>query len=135
MVLLTAVVALSCGSTRPTGLGSVQTWRMYATNRSSMFEAVRSFAEKEDFKLLRFEEEAGRILGHKSLEDSVLQKSRVIMMAMAITQMDSVQCIIDARFNFANEVGEYSPHSQEILSAYYYRLFDYLGGLFKLTRL
>jgi hypothetical protein len=135
IVFLIAVLALSCGSTRPTALNKVQTWRIYATNMDSMFEAVRAFARKEDFKLLRFEEEAGRILGHKSLEDSVLKKSRVIMMAMAITQMDSVQCLIDARFNFANEVGEYTPHSQQILSAYYYRLFDYLGELFKLTRI
>ncbi len=135
IILLTAVVTMSCGSTRPTALNKVQTWQMYAADKSSMFEAVRSFAKKDDFKLLRFEEEAGRILGHKSLEDSVLKRSRVIMTAMAITQMDLVQCLVDVRFNFANEVGEYSPRSQQILSAYYYRFFDYLGDLFKLTRI
>jgi hypothetical protein len=108
---------------------------MYAAEKSAMFEAVRTFAEKEDFKLLRFEEEAGRILGHKPFEDSLLKKSRVIIMAMAITQTDSGQCVIDARFNFAKEVGEYTPHSQRILSEWYYRLFDYLGEIFKLTRI
>ena len=126
---------MGCGSTRSTELSKVQTWRMYAAEKSAMFEAVRTFTEKEDFKLIRFDEEAGRILGHKPFEDSVLKKSRVIIMAMAITQMDSGQSVIDARFNFAKEVGEYTAHSQQILSEWYYRLFDYLGTLFKLTRI
>jgi hypothetical protein len=134
VLLLVTIVALRCGTERPRSLSDVQTWRMYSADKSSIFEAINLFALRQDFKLIRFDEEAGRILGHTSLVDTVEHRSRVIMMAMAITQMDSIRCVVDARFNFANEQGRYNVRSEQILSAYYDRLFEYLGVQFKLNR-
>ncbi len=107
---------------------------MFDADKSSIFESIRLFAAKEGFKLLRFDEEAGRILGHTSIADTVELRSRVIMMAMAITQMDSVRCVVDARFNFANEKERADERSTRMLSAYYNRLFEHLSARFKLNQ-
>jgi hypothetical protein len=132
--LLVVIVGVGCGTGRPPSLSEVQTWRMFAANKSSIFESIRLFAAKEGFKLLRFDEEAGRILGHASVADTVEHRSRVIMMAMAVTQMDSVRCVVDARFNFANEKERNDAHSKRMLSAYYDLLFEHLSAQFNLSQ-
>ena len=70
--------------------------------------------------------QAGRILAHKWEVDSAVQKSRSIMMAMAITMLDSSRCLIDARFNFANEKEKYTPHDEQYLLRFYHLLFDHV---------
>jgi hypothetical protein len=128
------IVSVGCGTGRTASLSEVQTWRMFDADKSSIFESIRLFAAKEGFKLLRFDEEPGRILGHTSVADTVEHRSRVIMMAMAITQMDSVRCVVDARFNFANEKEHYDARSKRMLSAYYDSLFKHLSAQFKLNQ-
>lgn len=79
---------------------------------------------------MRYEQDAGRILARKTETDTAAMKDRLVMMAVAITQLDSVRCVIDARFNFANERGVYSRHDELIPQHYFTLLFDYLDSVF-----
>ena len=132
VLLLVVIVGVGCGAGRTATISEAQTWRMFDADKSLIFDSIRLFATKEEFKLLRFDEDAGRILGHTSVADTMEHRSRVIMMAMAITQMDSVRCVVDARFNFANEKEPSDVRSKRMLSVYYGRLFEHLSARFKL---
>ncbi len=80
---------------------------------------------------MRDDREAGRFLARRSEKDIVVERERVVMMAMAITQLDSVRCVIDARFSFANERGNSSQHDQQVLNRYFDLLFGFLDSQYR----
>lgn len=125
------VTVSSCSMSGVAALDRTQTWRIYRTSTGALFDAVHRFSQQEHFSLLRFEQEAGRILGEQTEQDTILKKQRVVLMAMAITQLDSVRCVIDARFNFANENRVYNVHDEQILIGYFRLLFGYLDTVFR----
>ncbi len=81
---------------------------------------------------MRFDDEAVRILARKGVIDTVDMRERLVLMAMAITKMDSTRCLVDVRVNFANEHHEYAKHDKLMIRHYFTLLFRYLDSVFLL---
>jgi hypothetical protein len=62
-------VALGCSFERTT-LQDINPTRIYKTTVPAFFDEVRLFSIKEGFRLERFEQESGRIIGHRNVSVS-----------------------------------------------------------------
>ncbi|HEY6952968.1 MAG TPA: hypothetical protein VI758_11205 [Bacteroidota bacterium] len=125
-IIVLAIALNSCSTTDVVSPDAGQTWRIYKTSPGTLFDAIHRFGNREHFAFLRLEQEAGRVLGEKTVRDTLSNSSRVVLMAMAITRLDSASYVIDVRFNYANERKKYSPQDEQALSGYLRSLFGFL---------
>jgi len=63
-------VALSCVSTERTSLQDINPTRIYKATVPALFDEVRLFSIHEGFRLERFEQESGRIIGYRNVSVS-----------------------------------------------------------------
>jgi hypothetical protein len=71
-ILLCLVLCGVCGcaTTERISLKDINPSRVYNTTVPALFDEVRLFGLQEGFRLERFEQESGRIIGHKSISVS-----------------------------------------------------------------
>ena len=130
-----AVVALfavflalpGCATGPQLTLEQVPTHSVIPSEKSSVMDAVRMFAIKEDFRITSFEEETGRIIGFRNVILSRQNETRRIIMHLTIVAAPGNQCELTARFVFGDSPVSRTKEEENILVGCYTSLFDHLG--------
>ncbi len=127
-------VGLSCASTERTRLRDINPTRIYAATVPAFFDQVRLFSIHEGFRLERFEQESGRIIGHKNLSVSSSEAGLVneavtnkrILMVLKIRPKTQREVSVLASFVYGDEQIVLTRSDEEELISCYTMLFRHL---------
>jgi hypothetical protein len=126
-LLLFSIVLIGCSSSERIPLSQVQTKRVYKVARPDVFEAVRFFAIREQFRLDSFEEETGRVIGHKVQTARRGEEAKTIIMNLRILEVESGVTEVNARFTYYIAQGVLKKDEEADLVDCYVMLFDVIA--------
>jgi hypothetical protein len=140
MILMTWVLTLgliSCAVPPQMTLSEIKTTRFYRADKPSLYDQVRVFCRKEEYRLERIEMESGTILGHKRMTvagdpgpASGTGATRQIIMHIRATPSAPGELETNVRFTFADYAGTLTKDDEGMLVSQYVALFDILDGAF-----
>jgi len=137
LFILLLCSALGCSMERIT-LQDINPSRTYKTTVPAFFDEVRLFSIHEGFRLERFEQESGRIIGHKNLTVSSSEAgmlpnaatSKRIVMILKIRPNAERETSVDASFVYGGEQIVLTRSDEEELVSCYKMLFKDLDEKF-----
>lgn len=124
-------IALSCASTERTRLQDINPTRIYKATVPAFFDEVRLFSIREGFRLERFEQESGRVIGYRNLivsssetgMASATATNRKIIMVLKIRPKAERETSVLASFVYGDEQLVLSRSDEEELISCYRILF------------
>jgi hypothetical protein len=122
-----ALVIAGCATGPQVTLDQIQPHHVVAGDKSSLMNAVRMFAMREQYKISSFEEETGRVVAFRNVSLSRQDESRRIIMHLSIVPGSGNSCELDARFAFGDSPGTLTKEEENILVGCYTALYDHLG--------
>ncbi|HTO93359.1 MAG TPA: hypothetical protein VMM80_03280 [Bacteroidota bacterium] len=129
-----AMLILSgCASSRQR-LEDVIPDRVYHRPFKEVFEAIRLYSLKEGFKLDRYGEDAGRVIGHKNTSSSsearqlssLSETATMVVMNLKMRRMGENETGITVNFAFENGHVVVSREEESILLDCYNTFFDFM---------
>ena len=138
LAIVLLCIALSCATER-TSLQDINPTRIYKTTVPALFDEVRLFSIQEGFRLERFEQESGRVIGYRNLAvsssetglASAAATNRKIIMVLKIRPKAERETSVLASFVYGDEQLVLSrSDEQELISCYralFRRLDENLG--------
>lgn len=116
-----------CASTTESvSLKDVTTQRVYAVDRTRIFDAMRMFCLKYDFTLKGIEPETGRVRGLKKMETLREDETRTILMLIYVIKLPDGQSRVEAKFVYDKIQGTPTRQEESQLVDCYTSLFNYL---------
>jgi hypothetical protein len=126
-LVLFSIALVGCSSTESIPLKDVQPKRVFKIDRPTVFESVKFFAIRELFRLDSFEEETGRVIGHKVLEVRRGDEPRTIIMNIRVIKIEDKVTEVNARFTYYQAPGVLKKYEEAELVDCYVMLFDIIG--------
>jgi hypothetical protein len=126
-LLLFGFAFLGCSQPEQIALKDVQPKRVFKLDRPTVFEAVKFFAIREQFRLDSFEEETGRVIGHKVLEGRSGDRNRTIIMNLRVLKVEENVTEVNARFTYYQAPGVLQKSEEGELVDCFIMLFDTIG--------
>jgi len=128
--------AAGCASTPPQRLADIKPDRVYHKPRAEVFEAIRMYSYKEGFRLDRFGEEAGRIIGHKNTTttsegrsmSSIAETAEMVVMVIKLRSLTDTDTEVLVNFAFENGHVVVSREDESILIDCYTTFFGFMDG-------
>jgi hypothetical protein len=118
-------------------LSDINPVRVYDTEKQALFDQVRMFSQREDYRLERFEIETGSIIGHKrvllsarSLSGVEPSPTRQLIMHLRVKTLAPGKTEVNASFTFGDYTGSFSSEDENILVGQYMNLFGSLDETF-----
>lgn len=137
-VIILMAVMQGCSSTSRESLSDVNPTRQYRAGVHDIFEAIRAFSLKDEFRLDRFGEEAGRIIGHKNAQSSsrqgrefsVATTAMMIVMNVKAKRLSDTETEIVVNFAFESGHGTVTREEEGMLLDCYSTFLNTLDGQF-----
>ena len=137
IILMAALPGCSTGS-RET-LSDVNPTRVYRSGVHDVFEAIRAYSLREEFRLDRFGEEAARIIGHKNAQSSSRQgrefsiatTAMMIVMNVKAKRLSPEETELVVNFSFETGHGTVTREEEGMLMECYTSFFSALDGQFE----
>jgi len=116
-----------CASSPRLTLQQIQPVRVFQLTKAEVFETVRFFAIKEGFSLDSFEQETGRIIGHRTNPATASgETSKMIIIHLKVIPADSGYSEVTSKFAFSSLGDSLTREEEETLADLYSHLYDYL---------
>jgi hypothetical protein len=134
-VTVLCVTALSsCGLPPKMTLEDIDPVRVYNTDKKALYDLVRMFGTKENYKIERFEMESGSIKGHKVLQArndtrgplGVTGERLHLVMNLKFESVSPTVTKLTASFAYVEYYGTHSSEDEGILVSEYTNFFSYL---------
>jgi hypothetical protein len=122
-----SLMIAGCATGPQLTLDQIQPHHVVAGDKSSLMNAVRMFAMREQYKISSFEEETGRVVAFRNVSLGRQDESRRIIMHLSIVPASPNSCELDARFAFGDSPGTLTREEENILVGCYTALYDHLG--------
>jgi len=127
------LVLSGCASSRQR-LEDVIPDRVYHRPFKELFEAIRLYSLKEGFKLDRYGEDAGRVIGHKNTSSSgearqlssLSETTTMVVMNLKMRRLGENETGITVNFAFENGHVVVSREEESILLDCYNTFFDFM---------
>ena len=134
VLVASLVLAGGCASMARQRLEDVTPNRVYHRPFTEVFEAIKLYSIKEGFKLDRYGEDAGRVIGHKSTTSSgdarqlssIGETATMVVMNLKMRKMGADQTEVLVNFAFENGHVVVSREEESILLDCYSTFFDYM---------
>jgi hypothetical protein len=127
-VIASALVFFGCSSTESIPLSQVQPTRVFKIPRSDVFEAIRFFTVREQFRIDSFEEETGRVIAHKVLAGRRGDDPKTVIMNLRIHVVEKGITEVNARFTYYMAQGVLKKDEEAELVDCYTMLFDVIAS-------
>jgi hypothetical protein len=127
LLLLFSAALAGCAASQAVPLNDIQTKRVFTIDTGSVYEAVRLFGIREQFHIDSFEEETGRVIGHKTLEARRGDDPKTILMVLRVLKADTGGSEVHARFEYYKHPGGLNKDEEADLAGCYGMLFDIIG--------
>lgn len=127
LLFLFSIALIGCSSTGSIPLKDIQPKRVFKLDRPTVLEAAKFFAIREQFRLDSFEEETGRVIGHKVLAVRSGDEPRTIIMNLRIIKVEDKVTEVNARFTYYQVLAELKKSEEAELVDCYVMLFDIIG--------
>jgi hypothetical protein len=135
--VVAAFALAGCGLPPKMTLSDINPVRVYDTEKQPIFDQVRMYSQREDFRLERFEIESGSIIGHKRVLMSVQSlpgvepaPTRQLIMHLRLKTLGPGKTEVNASFTFGDYRGTFSSEDENILVGQYLNLFATLDEAF-----
>ena len=133
-IIASVLVAAGCASSSKQTLEDIVPNRVYHRPYTDVFENVKMYSLKEGFRLDRYGEEAGRIIGHKNTTSSpearqmssIGQTTTMVVMTLKLRKLVGGDTEVIVNFSFENGHVVVSREEESILLDCYYTFFDYM---------
>lgn len=122
-----SVTLAGCAAGPQMSLDQVQAHHVVAGDKTSLMDAVRMFAVREQYKITSFEEESGRVVAYRNVSLARQAESRQIIMRLSFVTASANTCEVDARFVFGDSPGTLTKEEENLLVGCYTTLYDHLG--------
>jgi hypothetical protein len=134
LCIAAVLVACGCASTPPQRIGDIKPNRVYHKSLSEVFEAIRMYSYKEGFRLDRYGEEAGRIIGHKNTTttsegrsmSSIAETAEMVVMVVKLKRLSESDTEVLVNFSFENGHVVVSREDESILLDCYNTFLGYM---------
>ena len=131
---LSLLIMTGCASMNRQRLEDVTPNRVYHRPFAAVFEDVKLFSLKEGFRLDRYGEEAGRVIGHKNTSSSsegramssIGESAMMIVMNLKMRKMSQQDTEVIVNFSFENGHVVVSREEESILLDCYATFFDFM---------
>ena len=126
------VVMAGCGLPAHESLDQINPVRSYHADLASVMQAARSFSLKEGFKIERFEQDYGRVMGFKrtigrGLDQTVRNpENRLIVMDLKLKRISENETNLTASFTFGDGQTVTTRDEERLLVECYHSLFEHL---------
>jgi hypothetical protein len=125
-LLLSTLVLPGCSTGPRIPLQEIQQKRVFKLTRTEVFETVRFFSIKEGFRLDSFDEESGRVIGHRTIEAAHTNDvGKLIIMNLRVNNVDTENSEVMTRFSFSSVNDALSREEEDILAVCYTTLYDH----------
>lgn len=133
-IVAAALIAAGCASSSKQRLEDIVPNRVYHKPYADVFEDVKMYSLKEGFRLDRYGEEAGRVIGHKNTSSSpearqmssIGQTTTMVVMILKLRKLSGGDTEVIVNFSFENGHVVVSREEESILLDCYYTFFDYM---------
>jgi hypothetical protein len=127
LLLVSALLLIGCAPVPRLTLQQIQPKHVVKLSKTEVFETVRMFSVKEGFRIDSFEEESGRIIGHRTHQATPSSDAgKMIIMNLRILPADSTHSEVNAGFTFSSAGEVLNREQEEMLVECYTTLYDYL---------
>jgi hypothetical protein len=133
-LIASVLIAAGCASSSNQRLEDVVPNRVYHRAYADVFEDVKMYSLKEGFRLDRYGEEAGRVIGHKNTSSSpearqmssIGQTTTMVVMTLKLRKLVGGDTEVVVNFSFENGHVVVSREEESILLDCYFTFFDYM---------
>lgn len=121
-----------CAMPARESLDKINPTRDYRTDLATVMQAARSFSLKEGFKIERFEQDYGRVMGSKRTigrgldNTSMNPDSRMIVMDLKLKRTSEKETHLTASFTFGDGQSVATRDEERLLIECYHSLFELL---------
>ncbi len=134
LFIASLLIAGGCASTSRQRLEDITPNRVYHRPYSEVFDNVKLYSLKEGFKLDRYGEDAGRIIGHKNTTSSgaghqlssIGETTTMVVMNLKMRKVASGDTEVLVNFSFENGHVVVSREEESILLDCYSTFFDFM---------
>ena len=134
MCVAALLITAGCATTPPQRLADLKPNRVYHRPRAAVFEALRMYSYKEGFRLDRFGEEAGRVIGHKNTTttsegrsmSSIAETAEMVVMVVKLRSISEHETELLVNFSFENGHVVVSREEESLLIDCYTTFFGYM---------
>jgi hypothetical protein len=128
------LIAGGCASMSRQRLEDITPNRVYHRPYTDVFESVKMYSLKEGFKLDRYGEEAGRVIGHKNTTSSgeakqmssIAETAMMVVMNLKMRKVAGGDTEVLVNFSFENGHVVVSREEESILLDCYSTFFDFM---------
>jgi hypothetical protein len=132
--VVSLLVAGGCASMSRQRLEDIKPNRVYHRPYTDVFESVKMYSIKEGFKLDRYGEEAGRVIGHKNTTSSgegrqmssIGESTTMVVMNLKMRKVAERDTEVLVNFSFENGHVVVSREEESILLDCYGTFFDFM---------
>ena len=132
--VVTLLVAGGCASMSRQRLEDISPNRVYHRPYADVFESVKMYSLKEGFKLDRYGEDAGRVIGHKNTTSagenwqmsSIGETATMVVMNLKMRKVAGGDTEVLVNFSFENGHVVVSREEESILLDCYSTFFDFM---------
>ncbi len=129
------MIAGGCASLSRQRLEDVTPNRVYHKPFAEVFEGIKLYSLREGFRLDRYGEEAGRVIGHKNTSSSAEAKqmstigetTEMIVMNLKVRRVSGGDTEVLVNFSFENGHVVVSREEESILLDCYSTFFDFMN--------
>jgi hypothetical protein len=133
-IIASVLLAGGCASMSRERLEDIKPNRTYHRQYKDVFESLKMYSMKEGFRLDRYGEEAGRVIGHKSTTSSAESKQMssigesgtLVVMNVKLRKVSTADTEILVNFSFENGHVVVSREEESILLDCYATFFDFM---------
>jgi hypothetical protein len=137
-VCVVLLAGVGCAPSERMTLQQINPSRIYKTTVPAFFDEVRLYSIGQDFRLERFEQESGRILGYKNIQVSSSEaglmsasvRSKKILMVLKVKPKSETETSLVASFVYGDAQVVLSRSDEEELVGCYRELFRHLDEKF-----
>jgi hypothetical protein len=133
-LLLIVLLAAGCSPSAHRSLKDVEPTRVYPASVNDVFETARLFGIAEGYKIERFEQGSGKIIGYKRADLQMSRgnvpggrdPSRLVIMNLTVRPLAQNQTEVNASFSFGGTQPVVTRDEEDQLLDCYYIFFDYM---------
>ncbi|HMK38221.1 MAG TPA: hypothetical protein VK569_02695 [Bacteroidota bacterium] len=134
LFIASLLIAGGCASMSRQRLEDIKPNRVYHKTYPEVFDAVKMYSLKEGFRLDRYGEEAGRVIGHKNTTSStegkqmssIAETAMMVVMNLKMRKVSGTETEILVNFSFENGHVVVSREEEAILLDCYGTFFDFM---------
>ncbi len=126
VLLFGMLFVLGCAGTTPGEKSVVVTKQYFKADKETTLNTVRFFCTREDFRVIRFEAENGKVLASRNDRTDRAEDFRTITLSANVAPSDSATTSVEVKFGFANYMGTVTRADEDLLADYYHRFFAFL---------